>query len=101
RFKEPVCPLVIGFQPQYEALVEERIRTVADAVGAGAGEKGCVTNLHVVVVDDGRGFVAELHRRNPEAFAGLSKIEFAALANDDGAARSWTTTVMTNSLGAT
>jgi hypothetical protein len=100
RFKEPVCPRVTGFQPQYEALVAKRIRAVAEAVGAGAGEEGCVSNLFVVVVDDGRGFVAELHRQHPEALAGLSKQEFAALANDQGAARSWTTTALTNSVGA-
>jgi hypothetical protein len=101
RFKEPVCPRVTGFQSQYEALVAKRIRTVAEAAGAGAGEEGCVTNLYVVVVDDGRGFVAELRRRRPDVFAGLSKREFAALANDEGAARSWTATALTNSVGAT
>lgn len=31
----------------------------------------------------------------------MSKSEFAALANDAGAARSWTKTALTNSLGAT
>jgi hypothetical protein len=101
RFKEPVCPLVIGFQPQYEARIAERIREVAEVVGAGAAEEGCVTNLYVVVVDDGRGFVAEMHRLHPEVFAGLSKSEIAALANDEGAARSWSHTAQTNSLGAT
>jgi len=101
RFKEPLCPRVTGFQPPYEARVAERIRAVAEAVGAGAGEEGCVTNLNVVVVDDGREFVAELHRLHPEALAGLSKLEFAALANGEGAARSWTKTALTNSVGAT
>ena len=101
RFKDPVCPLVIGFQPQYEALVAERIRAIAEAAGVGAAKQGCVTNLYVVVVDDGRGFVAELHRLHPEVFAGVSKQEFAALLNDEGAARSWSRTAQTNSLGAT
>jgi hypothetical protein len=101
RYKEPVCPRVTGFQSQYEALVEKRIRVVAEAVGAGAGEERCVTNLNVVVVDDGREFVAELQRRHPEALAGLSELEFAALSKDEGAARCWTATAQTNSLGAT
>lgn len=101
RFKKPVCPRVTGFQPQYEALVAERIRAVADAVDAGAGQEGCVTNLEVVVVDDGREFVSELHRQHPEALAGLSKVEIAALANFEGAVRSWTNTALTNSVGAT
>jgi hypothetical protein len=101
RFKDPVCPLVIGFQPQYEALVAERIKAVAEAAGVGAAKAGCATNLFVVIVDDGRGLVAELHRLHPEVFAGVSKREFDALANDEGAARSWMHTAQTNSLGAT
>jgi len=101
RFKEAVCPSVIGFQPQYEAFVAKRIREVAEAVGAGAAEEGCVVNFNVVVVDDGRGFVAELHRQHPEVFAGLSKIDYAALTDDEGAARTWSTTAQINSLGAT
>src|SRR5215831_4196517 len=39
RFKEPVCPRVIGFQSQYETLVAKRIRAVAESVGAGAAEE--------------------------------------------------------------
>jgi hypothetical protein len=101
RFKEPVCPRVTGFQAQYEALVAKRIRAVAEAAGAGAAKEGCVPNLNLVVVDDGRGFVAELHRQHPDAFAGISKDEFAALTSDAGAARSWTATAQINSLGAT
>ena len=60
RFKKPVCPRVTGFQTQYEALVAKRIKAVAEAVGAGAAEEGCVTNLNVVVVDDGREFVSRV-----------------------------------------
>jgi hypothetical protein len=101
RFKKPVCPRVTGFQSEYEELVAERIRTVADAVGAGSAEEGCVTNLEVVVVDDAREFVAELNRQHPEVLEGLSKNEFAALLNDEGVVRSWTKTALINSVGAT
>ena len=100
RFQEPVCPRVTGFQPQYEAIVAERIKATAEAVGVGAGREGCVTNLYVVIVDDGREFVAEMHRQHPEVFAGLSKRELAALAENEGAARSWSSTALTNSDGA-
>ena len=100
RFKKPVCPRVTGFQPQFEELVAKRIRAVAEMVGADAAEEGCITNLNVVVVDDGREFVAELQRQHPEALAGLSKPEIAALANFEGAARSWTKTALTDSVGA-
>ena len=101
RFKEPVCPRVTGFDAPYEAIVAARIKATAEAVGARAGGDGCVTNLYVVIVDDGREFVEELRRRHPDALAGLSKRELAALVDDEGAARSWSATALTNSAGAT
>jgi hypothetical protein len=99
RFSEPVCPRVTGFETQYEAIVAKRIKAVAEAVGAGAAKEGCVTNLFVVIVDDGPEFVRELDRRHPEVFDGMSKREYTALANDAGAARTWTATALTNSMG--
>ena len=100
RNTQPVCPRVTGFQPEYEARVAERIKAVAESVDAGAGEEGCVTNLEVVIVDDGREFVAELHRQHPEALSGLSKREIVTLANFEGAVRSWTNTALIDSVGA-
>jgi hypothetical protein len=101
RFEKPICPRVTGFQPEYEELVAKRIRAVAETVGAGAGEEGCIANLNVVIVDDGGEFVTELHRQHPEALEGLSKPEIVELANFDGVARSWAKTALTNSVGAT
>jgi len=99
RFQQPVCPRVIGFQDRYEEIVAARIRGTAAKVGARVGGEDCVHNLFVVIVDDSREFVDALQRREPEAFAGLSKREFTALAEEEGAARSWSSTMMTNSVG--
>lgn len=99
RFSEPLCPRVTGFDTKYEAIVARRIKAVAEAVGAGAADEGCVTNLFVVIVDDGAEFVRELDRQHPAVFNGMAKREFAALASDDGAARTWTSTAQTNSMG--
>jgi len=100
RFQQPVCPKVIGFEERYENIVAERIKALAEDVGARVGGAGCVANLFVVIVDDGREFVHVLQREEPGAFAGLSRREFAALADGEGAARSWNSTVVTNSAGA-
>lgn len=100
RFQEPVCPRVTGFDSPYERIVAERIKRTAEAVGVRAGGEGCVTNLQVVIVDDGREFVELLSREHPEAFAGVSRRELARLAGEEGAARSWSQTVTTNSVGA-
>ena len=100
RFIEPVCPRVTGFETQYERTVAERIKQVAEAIGARAGGEGCVAIFYVVIVDDGREFVAELERQHPEALEGLSRREWDRLSGDEGIARSWNATAMTNSAGA-
>ena len=100
RFFVPVSPRVTGFETQYERTVAERIKQVAEAIGARAGGEGCVANFYVVIVDDGREFVAELERQHPEALEGLSRREWDRLSGDEGIARSWNATAMTNSAGA-
>jgi hypothetical protein len=101
RFYAPVCPRVTGFDTPYERIVAERIKAIARAVGARAGGEGCVTNFQVVIVDDGREFVDLLWREHPEAFAGLTRREVRRLASEEGTARAWTVTILTNSGGAT
>lgn len=99
RFHEPICPRVTGFETQYERIVAERIKEIAAAAGARTGGEGCVANFHVVIVDDGREFVDILSRQHPEALAGVDKRELRRLENEEGAARSWSVTVLTNSAG--
>jgi len=100
RFHDRICPLVIGFDGPYEAMVTERIRATAERVGAKVGGKDCAPNLFVVIVDDGPGFVREVARRDGGVLASLPDSEFAELANAEGAARSWSMTQLTNSMGA-
>lgn len=99
RFHERVCPTVLGFEPRYEALMAEWIRATAEKVGADVGGEGCTANLFVVIVDDGPGFVRALAERNVAALAGLSRDDLDELSNAEGAARSWSTTQLTNSMG--
>ncbi len=99
RFHDRVCPLVIGFDAPYEAMVAERIRATAKRVGAKVAGEGCDANLFVVIVDDGPAFVQEVARRDGGALASLPSREFEALAHAEGAARSWSMTLLTNSMG--
>ena len=99
RFHDRVCPLVTGFDAPYEAIVADRIKAMARQAGAKVGGEGCAPNLFVVVVDDGPGFVREVARRDGGALASLPSREFEALANAQGAARSWSMTLLTNSAG--
>jgi hypothetical protein len=99
RFHERVCPAVIGFDTPYEAMVTDWIKATAEKVGAEIGGEGCAANLFVVIVDDGPGFVRELAERDDWAVAGMSPRELGELAGAEGAARSWSTTLLTNSMG--
>jgi hypothetical protein len=80
-------------------MVAGWIRTTAERIGADVGEEGCAANLFVVIVDDGPGFVEQLAESDDWAVAGLSDRELSELAHADGAARSWSTTLLTNSMG--
>ena len=100
RFHDRVCPFVSGFDTPYAALVAERIKRTALRVGADAGSEGCAANLFVVIVDDGPAFVRELTLTHPEMLAGLSRSRVDELASEEGAARSWSATMLTNSVGA-
>jgi hypothetical protein len=100
RFNDRVCPRVIGFQDEYEAIVVDRIKDTAADVGAYVGGENCAPNLYVVIVDDGREFVRALEEQYPGALGGLSRREYDRVAEAEGAARSWSATMLTNSNGA-
>lgn len=100
RFRERVCPLVTGFDTPYAAIVADRIKATAERVGAEVAGEDCAANLFVVIVDDGPGFVRELARRDEGVLAGLPSREYEELANAEGAARAWSATRQTNSMGA-
>lgn len=99
RFHDPVCPNVTGFDTPYAAMVADRIKRDAEAIGAKAGAEGCDPNVFVVIVDDGPAFVRELARTHPGAVAGLSERELAELTDGKGAARAWSATGLSNSMG--
>ena len=99
RFNERICPLVMGFDAPYEKIVANRIKATAARIGAAMGGEGCVPNLNVVIVDDGRQFVRELLRQYPGALGGVSRREYRELTEGEGAARSWSATMLTNSAG--
>jgi len=100
RFHDRVCPLVTGFDAPYAAMVAGWIRATAERVGARVDGEGCAANLFVVIVDDGPGFVREMAQRDGGALASLPDSEFEELASAEGAARSWSMTLLTNSMGA-
>ena len=68
RFNRPVCPSVIGFSKSVEALIEDRMRAVAQAANVPVAKARCKPNLHVVLVEDGPDAVKLLRRKARGAF---------------------------------
>jgi hypothetical protein len=99
RFADEVCPFVVGFNAEYGAKIDARIRKIAAEAGAEPGGKKCVPNLVVAVVDDGREFTRELYRLYPGQFTGMDNGQRKRLLNSQATARSWTVVGLHNEDG--
>lgn len=69
RWVVPVCPRAIGIEPAHAAIVEARIREVADAIGASVAGKSCDANIAVVFTRDGGRFVRRIAQQSPKRMA--------------------------------
>lgn len=68
RFDIPVCPSALGLAEGQGALVVERMRRVASAVGVPLAEPGCKPNVLVMVAADKRTFLDQQWRDHPYLF---------------------------------
>lgn len=98
RFSQPVCPMVRGFAPDVNAVVERRIRKVAADAQAPVGEAGCRANLIVLVTKNADTMVKDLRQRAPELFEGLTSTDLQR-AFRDGPVHLWNTTLLLNDDG--
>ena len=98
RFREPVCPGVVGFEERYNVLVAQRIRAVAVAAGVKLAGADCRANLVVVIAADADALVRTLRVKRPGTFAG---VDDAALhrAFEDGPVHVWNSTEILNEDG--
>ena len=65
KFLVPVCPGVVGLPDGQNELVEARMRTVAAAISAPVGGKGCVPDVIVIVARDKKEAIDDLQHRRP------------------------------------
>jgi len=73
RWNQPICPKVIGATPTEEALVLERVRTLATDAGIRqAKRKDCAPNLIVAYTEDPSGVTRQVLERRPHAARALS-----------------------------
>jgi hypothetical protein len=89
KFESPACPRVIGLPEDQNRLVERRIRTVADAVGAPVEREGCSANLFVLLGRDKREIIAGLKQDFPTLTNGIPAYRLRSLAESPAPVASW------------
>jgi hypothetical protein len=64
RWSSPVCPRALGVSDTYAAMVERRIRSVANAAGAPVAPEGCEGNFAILFTTEGAAFVRKMDDRD-------------------------------------
>jgi hypothetical protein len=92
RIEDQLCPGVIGLKREAAQLMIDRIRWNAGRFDLSlADDSRCSPNLIIAFVEDGKTQIAELHENQPWLFRSLSLAERAALLEESGPVRVWTT----------
>ena len=100
QFREPVCPVVLGYGEQYNAIVQRRIRTIAAEAGVPlAGEK-CEANLVLIIANDADALVKSLRKELPRLFDGVDK-DALKRAFQEGPVHVWNATQLRSRDGKT
>ena len=68
RWKDPVCPDVIGLPPKFGGFIRQRILDVAVQVGAPANQRArCRPNIHVVFTTSPQELMNTVRRKYPDS----------------------------------
>jgi len=86
RWADAICPRAIGLDDAKSALVVERVRSVAQSVGAKVAKENCKPNLLLVFTDDAPNVVQTISKKVP---LGVSGDERALLEKGDAPIRWW------------
>lgn len=92
RFLDPVCPRVLGLEPNGARAAERMIRAIAADVGAPVGVESCETNVVVMFTPDTAAVMRDVERRDPRRFAQLDPVDRRTLVEGDAPIRWWHTT---------
>ncbi|WP_395397349.1 hypothetical protein WBP07_32255 [Novosphingobium sp. BL-8A] len=89
RFTAPICAGSVGLPPGADAVVADRITTVAAAAGLRIARAGCTPNVMVVFVKDGHEAVRTLARTGSGAMLSQSHADVVRLLAEPGPAWAW------------
>lgn len=71
RCLEPAYPKMVSIKPEYAAIVETRMREIAELSGIATADQGCQGNIAVSFTTDGPGLMQQIARKSPSRLAEL------------------------------
>lgn len=89
RWLEPVCPKVVGIKPEYAAIVEQRMREIAELSGIKTAKPNCQGNIAVSFTTDARAVMQQIARKSPSRLAELQPAVRDRLVSSDAPIRWW------------
>lgn len=89
RWIEPVCPKVVGIKPEYAAIVESRMREIADLSGIQTDRLDCKANIVVSFTTDAAAVMRNISTKSPSRLAELPPHERSTLVNGNAPVRWW------------
>lgn len=89
RFRDPICPFVIGAEPQTAFAIESRIKANAELAGLEVGGKDCQKNMLIGFVADVREELETLLAEKRRSFGFLTSFERKRLGRESGPTRAW------------
>lgn len=98
QFREPVCPLVLGFASQYNEIVAQRIRKVATDAGVKVAGEKCRANLVLMIAKDADSLVKAMRTKTPGLFERVDDTDLKR-AFEKGPVHVWNSTDLRNEDG--
>ena len=92
RWVGPVCPRVLGIQENYAAIVEQKVRAIAQKADIRLAPAPCKANVVISFATDARAVVQRIAQKAPGRIAEVSGPARSALLKGDAPIRWWYTT---------
>ncbi|WP_052129529.1 hypothetical protein [Sphingomonas sp. 35-24ZXX] len=100
RWVSPVCPAVLGIQPEYAAVVERKIRAIARTAEIELAPAPCKSNVVISFATDAKAVVQRIAKKSPRRLAEVQIPDRPALLTGNAPVRWWYTTQETGADGA-
>jgi hypothetical protein len=92
RHFAPLCVMTFGIDPNYGAVLAERVTANTKALGLPVGGQGCSPNVWIGFVRNSKDQVKRLRETNPEMFRDMKQFEIDRIFKGSGAVQVWHST---------